>query len=151
MQPDHSIWVTTTMDGIPLRCQRIVSIDDRTWLCKDDGGRWLLLDDTTVTEVTEGTSIAVLRLLERSPAEAASEINRANCREPDSRVVIAPVRWALTRAVNGQMDYWAALALNWIEWYGNATELATPLETLSRSHWASQSTRHRAKRLAGSH
>jgi hypothetical protein len=62
--------------------------------------------------------------------------------------MIAPVRWAITTALNGQMDYWAALALKWIEYYGNASDLAAPLEALSRSRWASQSTRHRAKRLA---
>jgi hypothetical protein len=150
MQPEHDIWIAAEIAGTSVRCRRIVSIGDDRWLCRDESGRWLVLEGTIAIEVAESKPIAVLQILERSPSEAASEINRANGHEADSRALIAPVRWALTTALNGPMDYWAALALKWIEWYGNASDLATPLETVSRSRWASQSTRHRAKRLASS-
>ena len=144
-------WASTDIDGSLVRCQRVVLVDDRTWLCKEDRGRWFTLDDTTATEVNEKRSIALLRVLERSPAVAASEIDRAYGLEADSRTVIAPVQWVLAHALRGGMEYWAALALTWIEWYGHASNVAGSLSELSRSKWASQSTRHRAKRLAISH
>lgn len=50
-------------------------------------------------------------------------------------------------AVETRMDYWAALALDWADPLFLADRNETVLSTIAESSWASQRTRHRARKM----
>jgi hypothetical protein len=54
-------------------------------------------------------------------------------------------------ALEGPLDYWARLALDWIPAVGLTPALAQALRSLEQARWASQQVRHRARSLLRRH
>lgn len=61
---------------------------------------------------------------------------------PRTYAVTEMMRFALQSS-----DYWAALAIGWMEQGAPATELLVELEALEMNRAYAQSTRHRARRM----
>ncbi|KAA9163968.1 hypothetical protein FPZ12_008025 [Amycolatopsis acidicola] len=100
-------------------------------------------------EVSPGNPIFLLPLLEVDFAIVRSRLrDRANSLNRDENYFYdrLPVRQLPKVAFLMESDYWAKLALGWVEQIGVGLYIEE-LRRLTNARWASQSTRHRARRM----
>ncbi|NIH86019.1 hypothetical protein [Amycolatopsis granulosa] len=112
----------------------------RLGLARD--GRWVVGGTGGAPLPLEDALMSMLPVLEQS----YREINRVTTEHPDAQISPA---WELVLrfALEGTSDYWAELALGWLEEGHPAHGLLDVLDQLSRQTRRAQRTRHRARRV----
>ncbi|GAA1857065.1 hypothetical protein GCM10009687_25240 [Asanoa iriomotensis] len=106
----------------------------------DSAGGWIMWGPNHPVQPAEDRLLWLLPLLERPPDEVTGAFAEA---QADESFVPALLRFA----VESRSDYWAGLALRWLETGYPATALTSTLATLKDSRTQPQSVRHRALRL----
>jgi hypothetical protein len=131
-----------------------------------NNGAWVGIDASVLCfdgalgcgrDVDPENPVGLLPLLEE---EYSCVISRVQGREeelgvePGAVLSLLPLVSLLRVAVASGMDYWAGLAVRWIEELPNLQEGIQLLRAVEEAAWASQSTCHAArgarKRIAGS-
>lgn len=115
-------------------------------------GYWVIsASENTVVKLDEGKPpVFLLPALERPHSEIVQLIKTAleNYELPQELIAWFPVEDIIVFGLTVGMDYWADLALKWLDLIPVNARIANALSTTTDAKWASQSVRQRAQRLA---
>jgi hypothetical protein len=115
-------------------------------------GYWVIsAKDNTVVELLEGKPpVFLLPALERPYSEMVELIKTAleALKLPSQLIEWFPVEEIIILGLTGGLDYWADLALNWLEVLPLNERIVETLKNTTNAKWASQGVRQRAQRLA---
>lgn len=115
-------------------------------------GYWVIsASDNTVVKLHEGKPpVFLLPALESPYSEIVQQIKTAleNYKLPQELIEWFPVEDIIVFGLTVGMDYWANLALKWLEVLPVEERIADALKNAANAKWASQGVRQRAQRLA---
>ncbi len=106
----------------------------------DSDGTWILWNDSNTVWLAQDHLMWLMPLLQKSPDVVTDAISSAGAGD-------SPLPTVLRFALECWTDYWAGLALGWLEAGYPSTGLLNALEALKDSRQQPQSVRHRALRL----
>jgi hypothetical protein len=107
--------------------------------------------DNTVVKLLDGNlPVFLLPALERPYSEIVQLIKTAleDKKLPGELIEYFPAEDIIVCGLTTGMDYWADLALKWLEVIPIDERIADALRNTTSARWASQSVRQRAQRLA---
>ena len=115
-------------------------------------GAWLVGSSNECVPVDSGTATRILPILEMDPGLSKAQLINAIMNQAISPASLQggielPFLIAVQAAIEGNSEYWADLALDWLGTLTPSPEILESLEGLVNARWASQRTRHRAHRI----
>lgn len=131
--------------------QRILEIGQGSWLgMSGQGDLWVGSFDRPTRQVDVMNPVGLLPLLERPYSVVQSEIAEARASgnlDPTlmARTLAAPI--LVKTAMRSGSDYWASRALLWASDMDQPDVLLPDVRDVLNAPWASQATRHKARRL----
>jgi hypothetical protein len=139
--PCHDDRVTSPSDFTGKARRPVLAINDRgLTLGLDNHGSWIIWDQDNTVWPAHDHLLGLLPLLER-PLDAIN--NALSADNAEEQLLPALLRFALS----SWSDYWAGLALGWLEAGFPGTDLVEALQELKDSPQQPQPIRHRALRL----
>ncbi len=115
-------------------------------------GYWVVsAKDNTVVKLLEGQPpVFLLPALERPYSEIVELIQTSleTLQLSPQLIEWFPVEEIIILGLTGGLDYWADLALNWLEVFPPNQRIVDALRNTTNAKWASQGVRQRAQRLA---
>ncbi len=106
--------------------------------------------DGPVRDVDPGEPTGLLPCLERPYSVIVAELQEREVElslRPGTLIGRMPFAGIPHAAVAARSDYWAGLAFDWLDAMPRSERVSSTLERLENAGWASQSVRHRARRL----
>lgn len=111
-------------------------------------GGWLVGNTQECVRLGSSTGVEVLCILEQGPNDVMGALT-ALLREHtlDEEDAEFPAWVAIETGLSGGSEYWAKLALDWLEIVRPTRKILEMLPAVADARWASQGTRHRARKL----
>lgn len=113
-------------------------------------GIWLVGDSAEGVPVSSHAgALRILPVLEEPPEATIQELAAfvASYQGTVESVPERPLLAAIKTGLTGGSDYWADLAVTWLRFLKPSSEISEILEKLVSQPWASQKTRHAARRI----
>jgi hypothetical protein len=127
--------------------------ENETCLGIAKSGYWVLETGEYIVPLLENKILRdLLPCLKKSMSETVSLINEGLNDKglPTDVRNNFPIRSLILSGLKFQSDFWASLALNWLESFPLDEEISAELRKLVIAKWASQKTRQRAKKFLAS-
>ncbi|WP_147446647.1 hypothetical protein [Corallococcus sp. CA047B] len=143
----HRGWLGDVDEG--LEWLPVVEIGERDWLGVRRSGEWVLDREGQLVSVESLSFVPALPLLQRERELFELEVQRrlGAVGIGDTSRYGFPVPRLLEQALLGGMEFWADLALKWLESADVDERLLKALVSLQDARWASQRTRQRARQV----
>ena len=129
----------------------ILQLGDDRWVGVTRGGEVFVgTRSSAKRRVDPDAPTGLLALLERPLAAVKAEIDEWQSTAGSQRGIpsfLFPLDDIVLHALKSGSDYWADLALAWVQEMPASPTLLVALDGLAVARWASQSVRHRARRL----
>lgn len=131
----------------------VLQISSDAWLGfkgQDRSSLWIGDFRQERREVQPANPTGLLSLLERPYSVILAEIEFAESNAaPNSLSILSRLipHAVVAAALRSKSDYWVSLALAWLDDVGATESLRNQVASIEGARWASQSTRHAARRL----
>ncbi|GEM_PF-1978291 len=150
---DPELWITSYVGNLD-KAERwiwIASVSEYgVSLGISEGGYWVIEAENIITPIVEGKHLRdLLPCLKMSPDEMTLLITK-NLTKRGLSVKIwdgFPLQDLVMSGLKSRSDFWANLALNWVEEFPTTTLFAEELEEIIGAEWVTQKTRHKAKKI----